>query len=107
MPNFDRYEGPERRNGGTADWLAGLPIWARVLGIIGIPSGIAVFLVWMGANYLPKIGAQIDSNTNQIARIRDAQLAHDAQTEYTYRLLQRICTNTAKTEFERQRCFDR
>lgn len=107
MGHYDGYDGPERRNGGTADWLAGLPVWARVLGIIGIPSGIAVFLVWMGANYLPKISAQIEINANEIRRIRDAQITHEAQSEYTFRLLQRICTNTAKTEFERQRCFDR
>lgn len=103
----DGYEGPNRRQESPIDWLQGLPVWARVLFILGPIGAIAVFLVWKGANDLPDIHRQVVLNHTEIIAIRQALADHQQQTDAIYRQLQRICSNTAKTEYERQRCFDR
>lgn len=99
------YEGPERRNYDEG-WLNGLPNWAKIIGIIGIPGAIAIFLVWMIANELPELVAHANANSNSIAELNRKIQEQQVQADITFRLLQRICSNTAKTEFEKQRCFD-
>ena len=108
-PRRRRYEGPERRqhldsHGGA---FAGLPIWARILATVGIPGAIAFFLVWIGAQTLPAIQAELTSYRTQVERNHQLYQQQATQAEQTYRLLQRICSNVAKTDEERQRCFDR
>jgi len=58
----DAYTGPERRtpraDRRTASGLAhdkSLPVWARIMAIVGIPGSIAFFLVWTNAAALPTL----------------------------------------------------
>lgn len=110
-PKRTGYEGPERRyyeNGnGTGGLLTGLPGWAKVIAVIGIPGAIAFFLVWVGAKSIPNIQEQIIRQGEQNKRIQELILDHGRQSEDLLRLMQRICANTAKDDTREQRCFDR
>jgi hypothetical protein len=96
----------DRHNSGDSAF-AGLPLWSRVVAMVGIPGAIAFFLVWMGAQTLPQI--QADMNAFRVGLERQHALYEQQvrSSEETFRLLQRICSNSAKTDEERQRCFDR
>jgi hypothetical protein len=94
---------PPRPNGLAAD----LPIWIRAITFLGVPSAIAVFLVWVGARDLPAIRIQAQANYEAIITTRDLVREHSAHTAEMARQLQRICSNTARNEDDRQRCFDK
>jgi hypothetical protein len=96
-----------RRKEDAADWMNGLPAWARFVWRIGIPGAIALFLVWQGASQLPQLVRQYEALRAQVAQIADVQSQHQRDSEATFRMLQRICSNTAKTDEERNRCFDK
>jgi len=103
--NFD-YEGPERRTNGDG-FLSGLPIWAKVAAIVGIPGVIAFYLVWMGGQTLPNILTEVIALKVQTVRSQEMYQEHMQQTAELSRLLQRICSRVSKTDAERQQCFDR
>lgn len=98
------YSGVDRRNG--AD-LWPLPLWIRAVAVVGIPGAIAIFLTWVGANEVPRIKTQVQSTYDEVLRNREIIREHTEQSAAMYRMLQRICSNTAKSDDERQRCFDR
>lgn len=108
-PRGHSYEGPERRQyeGNGSNPFAGLPLWARVVGMVGIPGAIAFFLVWTGANLMPKLQAEMQAMRLESERTRLMYQEKSERIEQTFRLLQRICSSVAKTDEERQRCFDR
>lgn len=104
------YDGPERRdypNGNGNGLLNGLPGWAKVVAVIGIPGALAFFLVWMNAQTLPSMQEQLIRQGEQAKRTQDMILEHGRQSEDLLRLMQRICANTAKDDTREQRCFDR
>ena len=106
-----RYDGPERRqyydeNGGEAGAFQGLPLWSRVVAMVGIPGAIAFFLVWTGANVLPKLQAELQATRLENERARLMYEEKGQIDQRMFRLLQRICSSVAKSEDERQRCFD-
>lgn len=86
--------------------LAGLPNWARVVALVGVPSTIALFLVYalttFATNGLAELHRQMDAHAQ-------VMLQHDAETkrgsEAMTRVLLRICLNTSDTDDERQRCI--
>jgi hypothetical protein len=100
------YEGAERRREPEGPF-AGLPVWARVVATVGIPGGIALFLVWMGASYIPTLAAELTSMRLEAERSRLAVERQLNQNEQSYRILQRICAELAKTDESRARCFER
>lgn len=106
----EAFEGEERRryteNGGNGG-NGFLPFWVRAIAVVGIPGSIAIFLVWVGAQELPRINQQTRSALEETIRNRDLLREHVAQSESMYRMLQRICSNTARNDSERQKCFDR
>lgn len=110
-PNWGGYEGRDRRTNGDDrrhdGWIAGVPVWARAVAVVGIPGTIAIFLVWVGANEIPKISRQVQMNHDAIMRTQELIQQHSEQTAAMFRMLQRICSNTAKNEVERDRCFDK
>src|SRR5215472_8553030 len=87
----------------------GGPSWStmiRAVGLIGVPSVIAMWLVYQGSLWSPKIYAEtveVHQTQAQERQLIDQQIAKEDQI---YRLLQRICSNTARTPDDRQRCFD-
>lgn len=88
-------------------FLAELPVWVRAVAVVGIPGAIAFFLVWIGANTIPKMQQEITILQQQHALMQQLESQRDQRAEDLYRLMQRICANTAKDNQERQRCFDR
>jgi hypothetical protein len=102
-----RYTGPERRAAVESGPFAGLPQWAKVISIVGIPGGIALFLVWVGAQSLPEIKTELVAYRMEAERARQAIQQQTQQSEQIYRMLQRICAEVAKTDEGRARCFDR
>lgn len=108
LPVEEDYDGPDRRTasiGGQA--FAGLPLWSRVVAMVGIPGTLCFFLVWVGANYIPKMYAELVSSRAENEKVRMVLQQQTMQMEMNYRLLQRVCSTIAKTDDERQRCFDR
>lgn len=94
------YEGEDRR---TLE----LPWWVRAIAVIGIPGAIAVFLVWVGAQEVPKIKLEVASARAVSEQNQRLLMDHQEQTAAMYRMLQRICSNTARNDDDRQRCFDK
>jgi hypothetical protein len=94
-------------------WMDALPVWAqsfvvmaRVIAVIGAPTAIAIFLVWSGAKELPELRKQSQLTYEASLTNREILREHALQSAAIYRLLQRICSNGAKTDTDRQRCFD-
>jgi hypothetical protein len=106
------YDGPERRQEidrravGGVDWFHGLPSWARVIFVVGVPSAIAIFLVYIGGKNIPQIILELAAIRNQIQSVQSTLSDIKIQNEATFRMLQRTCYNTAKSDPDRQRCFD-
>lgn len=90
--------------------LLSLPNWLRGIAVIGIPGAIALYLVWMGGQILPNLQKEILLNRSATEKTQEMlrdHLTNEANSrQETYRLLLRICTNTAKTPMERGQCFD-
>ena len=96
-----------RGNGNSNGSWTSLKAWSQAIGIIGIPGAIAIFLVYVGATEIPKIARQQEQlhTAVQDNRARLAELA--AIADDLTRHMQRICSNTAKDDDARQRCFDK
>lgn len=93
--------------GPAFDPFAGLPSWAKFIAVIGLPSVITLFLVWVGANYIPKIQTELVAYRIEAEKSRLAIERQINQNDQSYRVLQRICAEIAKTDEGRSRCFDR
>src|SRR5262245_6820366 len=106
-PAPPRYAGPERRSDENGGPLGGLPPWAKGIAVIGIPGAIALFLVWVGSQSLPKLEAELTAMRLESEKNRLVVQQQVTQTEQVYRILQRICSSLAKSDEERGRCFDR
>jgi len=100
------YEGVDRRQNGSSP-IGDLPWWVRAIAIIGIPGAIAVFLVYIGATEVPKIKSEIIATRTQVEENQRLLAAQAEQNAAIYRMLVRVCSNTSKTENDRQRCFER
>ncbi len=96
----ERYEGP--RGGGWAD---GLPVWARVVALVGTPSLIAIGLAWALQRDLPATRLEISVMHQAVSYNRTLLEQQSRQMDSQLRLLRWICSNTAKPG-ETQRCFD-
>lgn len=107
-PRARQLPRPHYTNGnGNGNGLGGLPPWARAAAIVGIPGTIAMFLVWMGASEVPKISSRVEQNQAALLTVIEIQRQQDRRTEDLVRLLQRLCSNTARTADDRTRCFDK
>jgi hypothetical protein len=91
----------------TRDFASSMPWWVRAVAIIGIPGVLVIYLVWMGAQEVPSIRRITEQNGAETIRSREMIREQSIQIERTYRMIQRVCSNTAKTDEERLRCFDR
>lgn len=88
-------------------FMADIPVWARIITVSGPLGAIAVFLVWTGANTMPKMQQEIVILQQQHALMQQLEQQRDKRAEDLYRLMQQICANTAKDNVERKSCFDR
>lgn len=109
--------GTASRGNGNGNGLSQLPVWARIIALVGLPGALLIYVVYMGGSYLPNMVAKIDNIYSSVMQSRETvmenrQIIRDQfneqrlKAEAQYKLLQRICVNTAKTEAERTRCFD-
>ena len=89
------------RNG--HDWTS-LKSWSQAIGFIGIPGSIAIYI---GASEIPKITKQQDALLSEIKQNREQVSELIDQTDILIRIAQRSCSNSAKDDSARQRCFDR
>ncbi len=105
--NGDERREYERRAAAGVDWFHGLPSWARIIFVIGVPSAIAVFLVYVGSKNIPQIMIELAVIQNSERANHILLTDIKSQNEAMYRMLQRTCYNTAKTESDRSKCFDR
>ena len=95
---------PPATNG--RDWTS-LRSWSQAIGIIGIPGAIAIFLVYVGATEIPKIARQQEQLQTAVNDNRARLAELNVIADDLMRHLQRICSNTAKDDDARQRCFDK
>ena len=91
---------------GFARTVFSLPQWVKAIAVIGVPGAIALYLVWMGGQILPRVQQEIILNREESNKTQDMLREHLTQQSENYRLLMRICANTAKTPLERGQCFD-
>src|SRR6187551_252128 len=99
------WEGPDRRRE-SSPWMEGIPAWARIVAVIGLPGALALILIWVLVEKLPVSREEHAVILAEQKFLRERSDARDVKQDQVYRLLQRICTNTAKSDVERQRCFD-
>jgi hypothetical protein len=93
-----------------------LPIWARMVGIVGPLGTIAFFLVYVGAQTLPALQTQLASARQAVEsevvalrletqRLGQVIALNQARTEENHRLLVRICVAVTEGK-DRAACFD-
>lgn len=69
-----------------------LPVWAKFVSAVGVPSAIAIYLVWfLGSAVLGAITSHADE--------------HAAEIRVLTSVLQQLCSNTAETPADRAGCF--
>ena len=97
---------------GSTDPMSGLPWWVRAIVIVGVPSAIALGLVWSDRIQL---ASDVIANGAILRQIHAEAKAHDErvlqrfeglgfQTGETNRILLAGCVNDAKTTEARERC---
>ena len=87
------------------------PMWARIVYVIGVPSAIAIFLIYFVTN---QVSGAIGNIRTEQAQIREELRLHAVDSSYVIKettsirmILQQICANTAATREERNMCFNR
>lgn len=79
----------------SADWLT-------TIYKFGVPSAIAIYLVYL-------LGTKVNDNLININRTLEAHVVdmqrNIDQNQKIYYLLQTICVNSAKTNYDRNQCF--
>lgn len=108
----DDYRGSERRRAEQpsrrqSDTMSPLPVWLKAIVTLGVPGAIAIFLVWVGSQELPRLNQQAMLTHAEVMQLKDHMRSVLDQMQTNYRMLQRLCSNTAKTDDERTRCFDK
>lgn len=66
-----------------------------------------MFLVWVGAQQLPRISNAVEATNVRVMALEHQQAEAEGRMAEVYRMLQRICSNTARNDDERGRCFDK
>ena len=104
-----RSAGPRRADNGNGNgngsWTS-LKAWSTAIGVVGIPGAIAIFLVYLGGTRVPELERKIQSleiTSNRIVENQDKILT---RIETMIRVSFRACSNAAKDDASRQRCFE-
>ena len=102
-------------NGNGRDPMSGFPWWVKAVVVVGVPSAIALGLVWSDraqlsdAVYYNKavLSGMVVTDTAHDLRVTEKFNELSRQTQETNRILMAGCVNDAKTENERNRCLGR
>ena len=91
----------------TKNGLNGLPIWARLITLVGVPSTIAIYLVWTITRAFTLEVVEI-RRASEAAALRFLQHMEDTREGYarTTKLLLALCVNLARSPEEQQRCVE-
>lgn len=87
--------------------LDGLPMLAKVAAVVGVPSAIAMYLVWTltssvaSAAQAERIATEVHAH---ITRTEVLSAEREKQLEAQIRLLRLMCQSVAKTESVRVAC---
>lgn len=104
---FDNKEGGRRVS--DLGGIDGMPWQVKAIGIIGVPSAIAIYLVFSIVQGVVPAIANVQTTTNSLViAMNEMTKDHTAvriQNENMFRVLQATCVNAAKTNEERERCF--
>lgn len=85
-----------------------LPWQVRAIGIVGVPSAIALFLVWSLVVGQAKDGGDQRKTLTEHATAAAAHAIESKETgQRLERYLQLICVNTAKMDTEKAACIVR
>ena len=95
------------------DGLGTLPQWARIVALVGVPSAIALYLVWAVVSlYTSRQDLMLDliRSQDQVSAIHVMTASeHYTETnrrqEELQRYLRMICVNTAPSSTDRQNCL--
>ncbi len=79
--------------------------WTKTITTFGISGTIALFLVYQGANRLPKLEENQVRIQNMLEAARSREQIRDEKLDQMLRTLQGICINGAKSDDDRRRCF--
>lgn len=96
---------PERPPPRNETWMSDLPVWLRASILLGVPSVIALFLVYVGATYAPQILAEVKAIHADQVEIRKAHEELKKQNDQILRSIQMYCVAIGKTEVDRLNCF--
>lgn len=87
----------------------GVPTWmqlvVQVVFKFGVPSAIAVYLVWIGATNLPDLRLEMAAQRREIQQLQTTMLGIQQQGEEIRLIVQWICSNTSKSETAARACF--
>ena len=82
--------------------------------MVGIPGVIALALVWVMGREIPNLVRLGQQNHEMLTQIEQGQLEAQRMLreqneimEELFRMLQRVCANTAKDSSSAGRCFDK
>jgi len=70
----------------------GMPMWMKFISWVGVPSSIAIYLVWF-------------LTTTVLGAISSHNDDHAGEMRVLTSVMQQICANTAETSTDRARCF--
>ena len=109
----NNYPGPERRteNGnGSSGVLAGLPMWARiitVLGATGTVCTISLYLVYTGGQAIPDIQLKQGVILEQNRRLEDLINEHIVSNRQLIRIMQQVCVGVNRSDPAREaQCYN-
>ncbi len=96
---------PHQSNGGGPHVT--LKAWAQVIGMIGIPGVMALWLVYVGSTEVPQIRRQQEQIITEQRALRERQEQVIQLMNRLIYVTQQACYNAGRDDNARQRCFDR
>jgi len=105
----DRRSGEPRRVDDVAEPSSdALPQWAKVIGVVGVPSTIALYLTYALVNIVfaaaNKTNEQMATHVVQMNEFISEQREIKSQNDTVIRVLRTTCSQQAKTYDDRERC---
>lgn len=87
--------------------MEALRSWSRIITLIGVPGVIAIYLVYQGSTQLPRIHDSqtaimlaCSANQEKIEELRD-------RIDVLESIIRRTCYNAARTNEDRNLCFQK
>lgn len=102
----DVFDPKSRRRQSETD---GMPWQIKAVGLIGVPSAIACYLIWaLVSGVVPAMLSMqqtMGTLVGTISSITTEHAAQKVQNERIIQILQATCVNAAQTTIDRERCI--